>query len=71
MVEIVRTNIGRSDLHMYEGRTGMEPGRVLGQPEPGPVVAVGPAVEQVQVGDKVCMPFNVACGHCRNCERAA
>ncbi len=49
----------------------MEPGRVLGQQNLGPMVAVGPAVEQVQVGDKVCMPFNVACGHCRNCERAA
>jgi threonine dehydrogenase-like Zn-dependent dehydrogenase len=69
VIEIVRTNICGSDLHMYEGRTDMEPGRVLGHENLGRVVAVGPAVEQVQAGDMVCVPFNVACGHCRNCER--
>jgi glutathione-independent formaldehyde dehydrogenase len=68
VVQITRTNICGSDLHMYEGRTDMEPGRVLGHESMGRVVEVGPAVEQVRVGDMVVLPFNVACGHCANCE---
>ena len=69
MIQITRTNICGSDLHMYEGRTDMDTGRVLGHENMGRVVEVGPAVEKVKVGDMVCVPFNVACGHCRNCER--
>jgi threonine dehydrogenase-like Zn-dependent dehydrogenase len=69
VVQITRTNICGSDLHMYEGRTDIEPGRVLGHENLGWVVEVGPAVEQVKVGDMVCLPFNIACGHCENCER--
>jgi threonine dehydrogenase-like Zn-dependent dehydrogenase len=69
VIQITRTNICGSDLHMYEGRTDMEPGRILGHENLGRVVAVGPAVEQLSVGDMVCVPFNIACGHCRNCER--
>jgi len=69
VVQIIRTNICGSDLHMYEGRTDIEPGRVLGHENMGRVVEVGQAVEQVKVGDMVCLPFNIACGHCQNCER--
>jgi glutathione-independent formaldehyde dehydrogenase len=69
VVQITRTNICGSDLHMYEGRTDIEPGRVLGHENVGRVVEVGAAVEQVKVGDMVCLPFNIACGHCENCER--
>jgi glutathione-independent formaldehyde dehydrogenase len=69
VIQVTRTNICGSDLHMYEGRTDMEPGRVLGHENMGRVVSVGQAVEQVKVGDMVCVPFNVACGHCKNCER--
>ena len=29
---------------------------------------MGPAVERLKVGDMVCMPFNITCGHCQNCE---
>ncbi len=54
---------------MYEGRTEMEAGRVLGHENVGRVVATGPAVEKLKASDMVCVPFNVACGHCRNCER--
>lgn len=54
---------------MYEGRTDIEPGRVLGHENMGRVVEVGSAVEQVKVGDMVVVPFNIACGHCQNCER--
>jgi glutathione-independent formaldehyde dehydrogenase len=68
VIQITRTNICGSDLHMYEGRTDMEAGRVLGHENMGRVVEVGLAVEQVKVGDMVCVPFNVACGHCENCE---
>ena len=43
VIQIVRTNICGSDLHMYEGRTDMEPGRVLGHENLGRVTEVGPA----------------------------
>jgi glutathione-independent formaldehyde dehydrogenase len=69
LVEITTTNICGSDLHMYEGRTDMERGRVLGHENLGHVFEVGAAVKQVKAGDWVCLPFNVACGFCRNCER--
>lgn len=68
LVKISVTNICGSDLHMYEGRTDMEKGRVLGHENLGEVVAVGEAVDRINVGDRVCLPFNVACGFCRNCE---
>lgn len=66
IVKITRTNICGSDLHMYEGRTDMEMGRVLGHENLGRVVEVGPAVQKIKVGDMVAVPFNVACGHCEN-----
>ena len=69
VIQITRTNICGSDLHMYEGRTDMEPGRVLGHENLGRIVETGPAVEGLKAGDMVCVPFNVACGQCRNCER--
>src|SRR5579862_4148952 len=69
LVRITTTNICGSDLHMYEGRTDMEPGRVLGHENLGEVIDVGNAVERFKVGDMVCLPFNIACGFCANCER--
>jgi threonine dehydrogenase-like Zn-dependent dehydrogenase len=69
LVRLTAANICGSDLHMYEGRTGVEAGKVLGHENLGEVVEVGDAVYQVQVGDMVCMPFNISCGHCKNCER--
>jgi glutathione-independent formaldehyde dehydrogenase len=69
LVRITRTNICGSDLHMYEGRTDMETGRVLGHENLGEVVEVGDAVDRIEVGDMVAVPFNVACGYCKNCER--
>ncbi|MEU8059806.1 glutathione-independent formaldehyde dehydrogenase [Microbispora bryophytorum] len=68
LVRVTTTNICGSDLHMYEGRTDLEPGRVLGHENLGEVVEVGPGVVRVRVGDLVCVPFNVACGFCANCE---
>jgi glutathione-independent formaldehyde dehydrogenase len=69
LVRITTTNICGSDLHMYEGRTDFETGRVFGHENLGQVVEVGDAVQKVEVGDWVCLPFNIACGHCVNCER--
>jgi glutathione-independent formaldehyde dehydrogenase len=69
LVKITTTNICGSDLHMYEGRTDMEAGRVLGHENLGQIIEVGDAVDRVKVGDWVCLPFNIACGFCKNCER--
>lgn len=69
LVKITMTNICGSDLHMYEGRTTIEKGKILGHENLGQVIEVGPAVERVKVGDWVCLPFNIACGFCKNCER--
>lgn len=69
LVRITATNICGSDLHMYEGRTDMESGRILGHESMGEVVEAGDAVERIKVGDRVCLPFNIGCGFCKNCER--
>ena len=69
LVQITSTNICGSDLHMYEGRTNMESGRILGHENLGVVIEVGKAVDRVKVGDRVCLPFNIGCGFCENCER--
>ncbi|GAA0439591.1 aldehyde dehydrogenase [Acrocarpospora corrugata] len=68
LVRVTSTNICGSDLHMYEGRTTLEPGRVLGHENLGEVIEIGSAVDRIRVGDMVCLPFNIACGHCKNCE---
>ena len=69
IVRITTTNICGSDLHMYEGRTDFESGRVFGHENLGQVVETGDAVQRLKVGDWVCLPFNVACGFCVNCAR--
>lgn len=69
LVRITTTNICGSDLHMYEGRTAMEPGRILGHENLGEVIEIGAAVDRVKVGDRVCLPFNIGCGFCENCEK--
>jgi len=69
LVRITSTNICGSDLHMFEGRTTVEKGKVLGHENLGEVIERGDAVVRVKVGDRVCLPFNIACGFCRNCEK--
>ena len=69
LVEVQTTNICGSDLHMYEGRTNVEKGKVLGHETMGIVREIGKAVYSVKVGDYVCLPFNIGCGFCKNCER--
>jgi glutathione-independent formaldehyde dehydrogenase len=68
IVRITTTNICGSDLHMYEGRTSVEQGKILGHENMGIVEAVGDAVDRIKVGDRVSVPFNIACGQCRNCQ---
>src|SRR5579883_1340147 len=69
IVRITTANICGSDLHMYEGRTDFEQGRVFGHENLGEVVEVGEGVSSIKVGDIVCLPFNIACGFCANCEK--
>jgi glutathione-independent formaldehyde dehydrogenase len=68
LVRITTTNICGSDLHMYEGRTSVETGKILGHENMGIVEEVGPGVDRIKVGDRVSVPFNIACGTCRNCD---
>ena len=69
IVQITSTCICGSDLHMYEGRTAAQPGIVFGHENMGIVVEVGNGVARIKKGDRVVMPFNVACGFCKNCQR--
>ncbi|MGR6319328.1 alcohol dehydrogenase catalytic domain-containing protein [Micromonospora soli] len=64
LVRITTTNICGSDLPMHDGRTDMQPGRVLGHVNLGEVIEVGAGVDLVKVGDILCLPFNVSCGFC-------
>ncbi|ESP87727.1 glutathione-independent formaldehyde dehydrogenase [Candidatus Halobonum tyrrellensis] len=68
VIDITTTCICGSDLHMYEGRTDAEPGIVFGHENMGIVEQVGEAVSTLEEGDRIVLPFNVACGFCRNCE---
>ncbi|WP_458206009.1 glutathione-independent formaldehyde dehydrogenase [Haladaptatus sp. NG-SE-30] len=68
VVDITTTAICGSDLHMYEGRTDAEPGIVFGHENMGIIEEVGDGVSTLNEGDRVVMPFNVACGFCENCE---
>jgi glutathione-independent formaldehyde dehydrogenase len=68
LVRITTANICGSDLHMYEGRTDVETGKVLGHENMGEVIEIGDAVDKVKVGDMVVLPFNIGCGFCKNCE---
>src|SRR5665811_442387 len=49
LVKITTTNICGSVLHMYEGRTGMEPGRIFGHENLGTVIEIGSAVDRVKL----------------------
>ena len=68
ILKVVSTNICGSDQHMVRGRTTAQPGLVLGHEITGEVIEAGRDVEFVKVGDLVSVPFNIACGRCRNCK---
>lgn len=68
ILRTVATNICGSDQHMVRGRTTAPVGLVLGHEITGEVVETGRDVEFIEVGDIVSVPFNIACGRCRNCK---
>ena len=69
IVKITSSCICGSDLHMYEGRTAAEAGIVFGHENMGVIQEIGSAVKNLSIGERVVMPFNVACGFCKNCQR--
>jgi threonine dehydrogenase-like Zn-dependent dehydrogenase len=70
IIKVTSTNICGSDLHLYEMLGAfMSPGDVLGHEAMGIVLEVGPDVSQIRPGDRVVVPFQIACGHCWMCER--
>jgi glutathione-independent formaldehyde dehydrogenase len=71
ILKIVSTNICGSDQHMVRGRTTAPKGLVLGHEMSGEVIESGRDVEFIKVGDLVSVPFNIACGRCRNCKERA
>ena len=68
ILKVVATNICGSDQHMVRGRTTAPEGQTLGHEITGEVAEVGRDVEFINVGDLVSVPFNIACGRCRNCK---
>src|SRR6478672_4077628 len=67
----VSTNICGSDQHMVRGRTTAPPGQTLGHEITGEVIEKGSDVQFLEVGDICSVPFNIACGRCRNCREGA
>jgi glutathione-independent formaldehyde dehydrogenase len=68
ILKVVATNICGSDQHMVRGRTTAPQGQTLGHEITGEVAELGRDVEFVKQGDLVSVPFNIACGRCRNCK---
>lgn len=70
IVRITSTAICGSDLHLYNGfNPAMQPGDILGHEFMGEVVEVGKSVQKLKVGDRVVVPFPIACGGCLSCLR--
>lgn len=68
ILKVITTNICGSDQHMVRGRTTAPAGLVLGHEITGQIIECGSDVEFLKVGDVVSVPFNIACGRCRNCK---
>src|SRR5258706_2055847 len=68
IIKPITTNICGSDQHMVRGRTTAPPGLVLGHEITGEVIECGSGVEFISKRDLVSVPFNIACGRCRNCK---
>lgn len=70
LLRVTATAICGSDLHLYRGKVpGLKDGDILGHEFMGIVEEAGPAVDTLSVGDKVVVPFTIACGDCYFCER--
>lgn len=69
IIKITSTAICGSDLHLYDGYIpSMQSGDILGHEFMGEVVEVGAEVQRVKVGDRVVVPFTIACGNCFFCQ---
>jgi threonine dehydrogenase-like Zn-dependent dehydrogenase len=69
IIQITATAICGSDLHLYRGKVpGMKEGDIMGHEFMGVVVEAGPAVTALQKGDRVVVPFVIACGSCHFCD---
>jgi threonine dehydrogenase-like Zn-dependent dehydrogenase len=70
IVKVTSTAICGSDLHLYDGlMPGMESGDIMGHEFMGEVVEVGPENRKLKIGDRVVVPFTIACGECDQCRR--
>src|SRR5687768_13386809 len=70
ILRVTSTAICGSDLHLLDGyMPTMESGDILGHEFMGEIVEVGPAVERLRPGDRVVIPFAIACGRCFFCEK--
>ncbi len=70
IIKVTACAICGSDLHLYDGvMPSMEKGDVLGHETMGEVVEIGPEVKNLKVGDRVVVPFTIACGECFFCKR--
>src|SRR6476660_9719321 len=70
IVKITSTAICGSDLHLYDGyMPTMEDGDILGHEPMGEVVEVGTAITKFGIGDRIVVPFTIACGSCFFCEK--
>ena len=70
IIKVSSTAICGSDLHLYNGVVpSMEQGDILGHEFMGEVVEVGSAVRKLKVGERVVVPFPIACGRCFFCEQ--
>jgi threonine dehydrogenase-like Zn-dependent dehydrogenase len=69
IIKVTSTNICGSDLHLYEVLGAfMDPGDILGHEPMGIVEEVGSGVTNLSPGDRVVIPFQIACGHCYMCD---
>src|SRR5215216_4687376 len=68
ILRVVATNICGSDQHMVRGRTTAPEGQTLGHEITGEVIEKGNDVQFINEGDLCSVPFNIACGRCRNCK---
>src|ERR671931_2512539 len=70
IIKITTTAICGSDLHLLDGFIPtMQAGDILGHEFMGEVVEVGKANKKLRVGDRVVVPFTIACGHCFFCQK--
>ncbi|TAJ26676.1 zinc-dependent alcohol dehydrogenase [Bosea sp. (in: a-proteobacteria)] len=70
VIKVTSCAICGSDLHIYDGYTPtMEAGDIVGHETMGEVVEVGSGVSKLKVGDRIVVPFNIACGECFFCQK--